>query len=78
MNKRRPTLLIVQTAGTNFSYHTLTLKLIDNCKYNTVDPRSMGTCLISTPLYNGQFRLSQQNLIRYVFSKINPLNTDAS
>ena len=38
----------------------------------------MGTRLISTPLYNGQFRLSQQNLIRYVFSKINPLNTDAS
>ena len=50
MNKRSKTnILIVQTAGTNFSYHTLTLKLMDNCKYNTVDPRSMGTCLISTP-----------------------------
>ena len=36
------------------------------------------TCLIRTPHYYGQFALSLGNENPYIFSKVNPLNTDTS
>lgn len=41
-----------------------------------MESRSMDTCLIWTPVNNGQFHLSQNWKISYVFSKNNQLNTD--
>ena len=43
---------------------------------DTVEARSSDTRLIRTPALYGQFRLSRQKA-RSIFSKINPLYTDA-
>ena len=42
----------------------------------TVEPHSMVTHLMWTPVYNRQFRLSRQKAHNYILSQINPLKKD--